>query len=87
MKAPATVVWAEDDVALSKQVMLQGLPDYLAKESQIVVLPKCGHWPQIELKARAAFEEVLNWVVDGESGDVLTKVKGVYPGANEFARK
>jgi len=87
LKAPATVVWAENDLALLPKVMLHGLPDYLTKDSQIMLLPKCGHWPQIEPKARDAFEEVLNWVVKGEQGDVMARVHAVYPLAKEFARK
>ena len=87
LKAPATVLWAEEDIALSEKVMLQGIGDFLAKDSQVVMLPKTGHWPQIEVRSRVAFEEMLKWVVMGEQGDVVEKVQGVFKNAYAYARK
>lgn len=87
LKAPATIIWGEDDIALSPRIMLQGLGDYLAKDSRIVVLPKTGHWPQIEAESRPAFGEVLQWVVTGQEGDVVEKVKGVYETAYLYAKR
>lgn len=87
LKAKATILWGQKDGALVEEVVLHGIGDYLCGDSQVVLLPRTGHFTPIERESRAAFERVVRWAVEGEMGDVGEAVKEVYHDASVCLRK
>lgn len=92
LNAPATILWGEKDQACSKAICLDGIGDYLAKESEVVLLPKSGHWTPIEPESRAALASVIALYAGNgvEQKGVLTVTKHVnkvYEGATMMVKK
>ena len=87
LKANATVVWGMKDPALDSHLMLEGIADYLVRGSQVVTLPRAGHFTPVEVEARTAIEETIKWSVAGEKTNLEADVSAVYPGASVTARK
>lgn len=81
LKAKATVVWGMEDVALNAHINLDGIADYLSRDSQVVTLPNAGHHTPIEKGSMVALQKVIEWAVAGEEGDVGLVAKAVYPEA------
>ncbi|KAL9619019.1 MAG: hypothetical protein Q9160_006340 [Pyrenula sp. 1 TL-2023] len=44
LRAPVTVLWGADDPVIMKELCLDGIGDYLAKGSEVVLLKGLGHW-------------------------------------------
>ncbi|KAJ5915057.1 hypothetical protein N7454_011169 [Penicillium verhagenii] len=70
LKAPSTVFWGKKDVALHTAICLDGMADFIPKDSQIVLLPESGHFTPIELESRMALTKAIQWAIEGEQGDV-----------------
>jgi hypothetical protein len=91
LKAPVTIIWGQKDQACTQRICLDGIGDYLAKGSQVVLLPRAGHWTVVEKEARVAFGRVIEWYIEGGDvdgkGDVATVVKEVYHDAMLMAKK
>ena len=91
LHAPATIIWGGKDLALSKAICLDGIGDYLARDSEVVLLPKAGHWTTIEPESRAALASVIGlYASTGSEKKVLSVTKhvnDVYEGATMVARK
>ena len=91
LHAPATIIWGGKDLALSKTICLDGIGDYLAKDSEVVLLPKSGHWTTVEPESRAALASVIGmYASNGAEKEVLSVTKhvnDVYEGATMVARK
>nr|KMM73245.1 hypothetical protein CPAG_09534 [Coccidioides posadasii RMSCC 3488] len=87
LKANATVLWGQSDVALDSHLALEGIADYLVHGSQVIVLPRTGHFPQVEVESRVALERVIEWAVRGEKGDLEAFVRSKYPDAKAVVRK
>lgn len=87
LKANATVIWAMKDPALDPQLMLEGIADYLVSGSQVITLPRAGHFTPVEVEARTALEETIKWSVAGEKSDLEADISAVYPGASVMVRK
>jgi pimeloyl-ACP methyl ester carboxylesterase len=89
LRAPATILWGQKDQACTQTICLDGIGDYLARDSEVVILPKTGHWTPVEKESREALAKVLEWyVVQGNVvGDVGGMVKEVYSGASVMVRK
>jgi pimeloyl-ACP methyl ester carboxylesterase len=81
LKQKATFVWGQKDPYLVESLVLHGIGDYLPKQSQVVLLPRTGHFTPIEKESRRAFEKVLEWIVCGEKEDLGQAVEEVYHGA------
>lgn len=81
LKARATIIWGANDPALDYQVNLDGISDYLVRNSQVVVLPVAQHHTIVEKQSRLAIQKVVEWAVAGEKGDVGSVVKTEYPTA------
>lgn len=84
LKAPATILWGKKDVACSEPICLDGIGDYLTRDSQVLMLPNTGHWTPIEKGSREVFQRVLERLV--QTGDLAKKdlqniVKDTYPSA------
>ena len=92
LHAPATIIWGEKDRACSKVVCLDGLGDYLARDSEITLLPRTGHWTPLEQEGRAALARVVGLYAGGNDNKVaqasITKyISEVYDGVVQVAKK
>lgn len=87
LKAPSTIIWGQKDIALDPHICLDGIGDYLVKDSQVVMLPHSGHFTPIEKESRAALEAAIQWAIGGEKGDVEAAVKASYPDATTTVRR
>ncbi|WEW55317.1 hypothetical protein PRK78_000746 [Emydomyces testavorans] len=87
LKANATILWGKLDVALDSHLALEGIADYLVHGSQVIMLPRTGHFPQIEIEGRPALEKAVEWAVRGENGDVASLIRSEYPDAKVLVRK
>jgi len=67
-QAPVTIIWGARDVAISRPICIDGVGDYFARGSQMVVVERAGHWCPQEKGGREVFEEVVAWAVGGERG-------------------
>lgn len=84
LKAPTTIIWGKKDYALSHAICLDGIGDYLTRDSQVLMLPNTGHWTPIEKGSREILREILEYLV--QNGDIEKKnlqdiVKQTYPSA------
>jgi pimeloyl-ACP methyl ester carboxylesterase len=90
LKAPAYIIWGEKDQACSRPICLDGLGDYLAKDSEITILPRSGHWTPVEQESRAVLASVIA-VVAGRNAKPVTKltaeIQNIYPEATMMAKK
>lgn len=86
-KAPVTVIWGQNDLALDRRICLDGIADYMVKNSQVIMLPHSGHWTPIEKESRAAMEAAIQWALGGEKGNVETAVQAAYPEATVAVRR
>lgn len=91
LRAPVTIIWGQKDQACTQRICLDGIGDYLAKGSQVVLLPRTGHWTTVEKESRIALGRVIEWYIEGGDvdgkGNVATVVKEVYHDATLMAKK
>jgi len=90
LKAPATIIWGKKDHACTEAICLDGIGDYLARGSQVLMLPKTGHWTPIEKVSRETLKAVLERLI--QTGDVQKKdlqaiAKETYPNATVSIEK
>jgi pimeloyl-ACP methyl ester carboxylesterase len=65
--APMTVIWGREDVAIENCIAIEGLGDYFGvRNSQLVVIGRCGHWTPVERLGAPVFDAVLEWTLAGE---------------------
>ncbi|QKX56621.1 uncharacterized protein TRUGW13939_03726 [Talaromyces rugulosus] len=86
LKANATVVWGLNDDALDPRLNFDGIGDYLVHNSQVITLPRSGHFTPVEQESVSALQKIVEWAVAGEKDDVDPVVKAVYPGASVTLR-
>lgn len=87
LKGYATVIWGKEDIALDPQLCLDGISDYLVRNSQVVMLPRSGHFTPIERESRVALEKAVEWTVKGEREDIGAVARACYPKATVTVRK
>ena len=88
LKAPATIVWGLQDQACTQRICLDGIKDYLAKDSFVLGLPRTGHWTPVEKESRVALAEVIEYYLDEVTkGTVAWAVSKVYDGVNVLVTK
>lgn len=88
LKAPATILWGEKDLAITRAVCLDGIGDYLAKGSEVILLPRTGHWGQLEKESRAAFARAMQLCSTSQPPAYISKELGeVYSGISVMAKK
>lgn len=90
LKAPAYVVWGEKDIACGKPLCLDGLADYLAKDSEIILLPRSGHWTAVQRESRAVLAKVINLYAGKEANmipKIADEIQKIYQGAVLLAKK
>lgn len=75
LRAPTTVIWGQDDIAIERSFAVQGIKDIFGcKSSQLIEIPGCGHWSPIEKKGVPIFERVIAWAAGGEVGSLERKL-------------
>jgi pimeloyl-ACP methyl ester carboxylesterase len=80
IKAPVTVIWGKRDIAIENAIALEGFRDYFAvKNSQLIMVSRCGHWSPLEKQGFPIFEEVIEWTITGEQGSLRNKLGDNYP--------
>lgn len=91
LRAPSTILWGEKDIALSKAICLDGITDYLAKDSEVILLPQSGHWVPVEKHSRKVLGQIVRMFANGDSKStpsyIATKVQQIDPGATLLAKK
>jgi len=92
LRAPSTILWGEKDRAVGKSICLDGIGDYLAKGSEVIMLPHTGHWTPVQKASRAAFAKVIGVYASKPAGEelpmyVTKEVDAVYPGSVSLVRK
>lgn len=90
LKAPSYIIWGEKDQACGKAICLDGLGDYLAKDSEITLLPRAGHWTPVQRESRAVLAKVINLCAGKDAKPVpkmADEIRKVYEGAVLIAKK
>jgi hypothetical protein len=90
LNAPAYVLWGEKDQACSKPLCLDGLCDYLARDSEITLLPRSGHWTPVEKESRVALATIIALSVGKDAKPVpkmTAEVQKVYQDAVMMVKK
>lgn len=87
LKASSTIIWGKNDRALEPHLCLGGISDYMVGRSQVIELPRSGHFTPIERESRVVLERVAEWAVNGEREDVGKVVEGCYEKAVVTVRK
>lgn len=90
LRAPATILWGENDIAVTRAICLDGIGDYLALSSEVISLPHTGHWVGVEKESRAALAHLIN--VCAAAGAelpsyMMKSVEEVYDGASVIAKR
>lgn len=80
LKASTTIFWGKEDPALDPRICLDGMGDFLVQGSQVVLLPRTGHWTPMETESRAALIKAVEWAVQGEKGAIGAALEPSYPG-------
>lgn len=87
LKGNVTIVWGKLDTALDPHLALEGMGDYLVHGSQLVMLPRTGHFSPIEPQSRVALRRTVEWAIKGEKDDLAERVTADYPDATMAIRK
>jgi len=77
LKVPTTVLWGEKDPALQSNIMLEGIKDYFVHGSQVVALPKHGHWVPLEEGGADAIARVIIWALNREKNSIEESLQGL----------
>ncbi|KKK14704.1 hypothetical protein P175DRAFT_0516243 [Aspergillus ochraceoroseus IBT 24754] len=87
LKASTTVLWGKADTALNPQLCLDGISEYLVKDSHVVELPNSGHFTPLERESRIAITKTVEWAAKGEREDIGAIIQACYPSATVTVRK
>ncbi|KAJ0422407.1 hypothetical protein BJY00DRAFT_300251 [Aspergillus carlsbadensis] len=81
LKARTTIIWGRKDLALTPQLCLDGISDYLGLDSQVIDLPRSAHFTPLERESRVALSAAVGWAVKGEQEDIGAVIEACYPRA------
>ncbi|KAL4793578.1 Alpha/Beta hydrolase protein [Aspergillus venezuelensis] len=87
LKANTTIVWGKADHALVRELCLDGISDYLCRDSQVVELENTAHWTPLEREGRTAITKAVEWAVKGEREDIGAVMEACYPRSKVTVRK
>lgn len=90
LKAPTYVLWGEKDQACGRAICLDGLGDYLGKNSEITLLPRSGHWTPVQQNSRTVLAKMINLCAGKDAKPVPNmthEVAKLYEGAVLVAKK
>ena len=80
VRAPLTLFFGEQDPAGNAQLCLEGMGDYLSKDSQVFVLPGYGHWLPTEGNGGELLAKLIKFRLEKDSkGSVQELVQSVAP--------
>lgn len=65
LRAPATIIYGRKDSAFEPRLCLNGLGDYIGRDSQVFVLRNGGHWLPNERVGSALIEHCVRMEIDG----------------------
>ncbi|RMD42504.1 hypothetical protein DV735_g2618, partial [Chaetothyriales sp. CBS 134920] len=88
--APLTLIWGEQDLACTKAICLDGIEKYLGPNSEVILLPRSGHWTAVEKESRAAVAKLLALYAAGGDAAVPSATNAIresYPGATLEAKR
>lgn len=80
-KASTTIFWGKEDIALDPRICLDGIGDYLVHGSQVVLLPRTGHWTPVERESGVALIKAVEWAAQGANEDIGAVMQKCYPDA------
>ncbi|KAJ5652434.1 hypothetical protein N7507_009860 [Penicillium longicatenatum] len=69
LQAPATVIWGIQDHVLMPEICLDSVHKYLAPGSEVISLPRTGHWVPVETESAQVIIEVLRYHTNPECQD------------------
>ncbi|KAF2837746.1 alpha/beta fold family hydrolase [Patellaria atrata CBS 101060] len=75
LKARATLLFGLKDLAFEPTMILEGLSDYIPRGSQIVTLPRTGHWLPCEEEGIDVLLESITWSLEGEKGSLKKRLE------------
>ncbi|KAL3495431.1 hypothetical protein BJX62DRAFT_222637 [Aspergillus germanicus] len=81
LKARTTIIWGKKDLALTPQLCLDGISDYLSTGSQVIDLPRSAHFTPLERESGVALSAAVEWAVKGEQEDIGAVIEACYPRA------
>ena len=81
LAANSTIIWGKADHALEPRLCLDGVSDYLVENSQVVILPRAGHFTPIDRESRLVLAKAAIWAATGEKEDIGSVIEKCYPGA------
>ena len=92
LQAPSTILWGAQDRAVSKTICLDGINDYLARGSEVILLPQTHQWTPVEKESRAALTRIIGVYVASGSGKglptyVTKEVNAVYSVSTSLVKK
>ena len=90
LKAPTTILWGENDIAISKTICLDGISDYLSTGSEVIMLPETGHWTPVEKESRTALAAAIEVFTAPDSDPpnyIADQLEKVYKGAIAVVKK
>ncbi|KAJ5183474.1 hypothetical protein N7492_001090 [Penicillium capsulatum] len=87
LNASTTIFWGQRDPALDPGMCLDGIRDFLVRDSQVVMLPESAHWTPTEPASRKAILAAVQWSVNGEKEDIEAVVQATYPSAKVTVRR
>lgn len=90
LHAPTYIIWGEKDQACSRPICLDGIGDYLGKDSEVTLLPRGGHWTASQKESRVALATAIGLYVASDAKPVpkmTTEIQKVYDGAVLMAKK
>jgi pimeloyl-ACP methyl ester carboxylesterase len=90
LRAPTTVVWGEADIALSRPICIDGIGDYLAKGSEVILLPRAGHWTPVEKESRAILAKIVKSLIrknQSMPSYLFEDVKDAYSGSQLLIKR
>ncbi|KAJ5564290.1 hypothetical protein N7513_000532 [Penicillium frequentans] len=64
LQAPATVIWGIKDHVLMPEICLDDVHNYLAPGSEVISLPRTGHWVPVETESIQVILEVIRYHTD-----------------------
>ena len=90
LHAPTYILWGEKDEACSRPICLDGIGDYLGRDSEVTLLSRSGHWTPVQKEARPALATMIGLFAGRDTKPVAkmtTEVQKVYDGATLLVKK
>lgn len=77
LKAPSTIVYGIHDPGFDRRLALDGIGDYVTKDSQVVIIDDAGHWLPFEGLGSKVLEVVAGWALGDEQAPLKESLAGV----------